>query len=390
MLKKLAPRLNYKFTVRDATIGISSLLKQKKSDALYKLFENEDIHFINHARTGLRIALSSLELPEKSRIGVQVYNCHTVFRAIQEAGFTPVFLDINEHFQLEAEDLKRKIKHIDALIVTHLFGIPAEFKRIKELAKKIPVIEDCAHSYISKYKNSYTGQFGDISIFSIGKAKFPTIGDGGFIVVNNLKYSQAIKKEIAQLPGQTYLKEVVQVLKGLLLSLAHYPIIYGSIVDRYLKKIYDEKDLSGKFKHEESKYFKVNRGIFLQGLNDHFLKKEKQRKNVQHFIKCNESQSSILDDIYNSKEMNWNCFMIPLLVNENRDVLIEILRDKGIEVGRHFSNSINWAKSYGYVAGDCLNSERISETILTIPSNYNYDYHLYEEISTQLINETID
>ena len=46
---------------------------------------------------------------------------------------------------------------------------------LKNIIKEKPLIEDCAHSFLSKKSGKLTGTFGDAAIFSFGKAKFPSI-----------------------------------------------------------------------------------------------------------------------------------------------------------------------------------------------------------------------
>ena len=94
----LKPRLNYSFFIKYFLYSIYSLFKIKDvknfnlSD-LYDLYNTKNIYFTNQARTALRISLSSLNLDQKSKIGVQVYTCPTVFEAITRAGFELVFID---------------------------------------------------------------------------------------------------------------------------------------------------------------------------------------------------------------------------------------------------------------------------------------------------------
>ena len=130
-------------------------VKWSYARAIKTLFNNGRIFYVNHGRTGIRLALSALELPEGSRVGVQVFNCHTVFNAIKTAGYNPVFIDITDQFQIDIDDLKKKSNKIDALIITHLFGIPADIDKVYDILSDIPVIEDCAHSFLSKYHKKY-------------------------------------------------------------------------------------------------------------------------------------------------------------------------------------------------------------------------------------------
>ena len=50
----------------------------------------------------------------------------------------------------------------------------------------IPIIEDCAQSIMSKYKNKMSGAWGDIGCFSAHPLKnLNAIGDAGYLTTNN-------------------------------------------------------------------------------------------------------------------------------------------------------------------------------------------------------------
>ena len=53
------------------------------------------------------------------------------------------------------------------------------------------MIEDCAHSIYSKYKNKFLGTIGDLGAFSFHETKNFPAGQGGALSVNN---SKLIKK----------------------------------------------------------------------------------------------------------------------------------------------------------------------------------------------------
>ena len=138
---------------------------------------SEDEFLLDHARSGILLALQALHLPAGSGVGVMVYNCHTVFNAVSQAGCTPVFLDVRDDLTLDLDDLRSKRTRMNALIVSHLFGILNPVSLIREEFPDLVVIEDCAHAYGLKDLT------GDVSVFSIGQGKLPSIGDGGILIV---------------------------------------------------------------------------------------------------------------------------------------------------------------------------------------------------------------
>lgn len=364
----LYPRLNYKYSVKDATISFAGLFKKSFSiKPLQDIFNSKNIVFTYHARTGLRIVLNSMGLPPNASIGVQAYNCFTVFTAIKKAGYKPVFIDIIDEFQLDLNDLEKKKDLFDALIVTHLFGIPADIDKIRAIIPKKPLIEDCAHGFLSKYKNKYVGTLGDIGIFSIGKAKFPSVGAGGFIIINNTKYVKTIQSKIQQLNENSIVSEIKSILFSLFLSFLHNPFIYFLLTFPVLKKINAKKDFGGNFRFEEKQILHVNKYLFIKRLSKFFSLKKFQCENakgLKTYYNLNQINDHLFENDYES-----NFFMVPTLVS-NRDQFIKAHYKKGVEIGSHFNQSIKWASQFGYFKGDCKNTEKIIRKAVTIPTYY--------------------
>ena len=161
----MIPRFNYSFSVRNALAALFA--KETAGAPVYsRLFPAAVVHEISHARAGIVYALAALQLRNNAQIGVQPYTCSTVLVAIQRAGFIPVFIDINKTLTLDVDDLMVKVSDLDALIVTHTFGIPANISRIREIVGNLPVIEDCAHAFSCRYQGVQVGNFFDMAVFS--------------------------------------------------------------------------------------------------------------------------------------------------------------------------------------------------------------------------------
>jgi len=101
----------------------------------------------------------------------------------------PIFADITlETFNLDPKDVERRISDkTQAIIVVHLFGMPAEMDIIMEIAEKhnLYVIEDCAQAYLAEYKGRLVGTIGHMGAFSLQQSKHITSGDGGVTITND-------------------------------------------------------------------------------------------------------------------------------------------------------------------------------------------------------------
>jgi perosamine synthetase len=95
----------------------------------------------------------------------------------------PVFCDnLPGTYGMDPADLEQKITcRTKAIIVVHLAGNPSDCDMILEIANRrgIPVIEDCAQAWGSRYKGRHVGTHGVIGCFSTNDFKHISTGDGG-------------------------------------------------------------------------------------------------------------------------------------------------------------------------------------------------------------------
>lgn len=104
-------------------------------------------------------------------------------------GATPVFVEPDEYFQMDADKIEEKItERTKAVMVVHLYGHVADMDKILAICKKhqLKLIEDCAQSHGAMYKGKMTGTFGDAGCFSFYPSKnLGAFGDAGALVTNN-------------------------------------------------------------------------------------------------------------------------------------------------------------------------------------------------------------
>ena len=89
-------------------------------------------------------------------------------------GARPVFVDVGEDFNLDVDQIEKKItKKTKCILPVHLFGRCCDMNKINQLAEKynLSVIEDAAQSFGSKIKRKFSGTFGDIGCFSLHPMK---------------------------------------------------------------------------------------------------------------------------------------------------------------------------------------------------------------------------
>jgi dTDP-4-amino-4,6-dideoxygalactose transaminase len=97
-----------------------------------------------------------------------------------------VFADVNPLTgNVTAESVQARISaRTRAVVVTHLFGNPADVEGIVEVAKgaDLPIIEDCAQAFGATVGRRHVGSLGDYGTFSLQQGKHITTGEGGLVV----------------------------------------------------------------------------------------------------------------------------------------------------------------------------------------------------------------
>ncbi|MFN5005211.1 MAG: aminotransferase class I/II-fold pyridoxal phosphate-dependent enzyme [Bacteroidota bacterium] len=115
-------------------------------------------------------------------------------------GATPVFVDSeSDTWNMDPDLLEEAIvarikvgKKPKAIILVHLYGMPAKINLISEIAKKyeIPIVEDAAEALGSNHNNQKLGTFGDLGVYSFNGNKIITTSGGGALVSRNEKWIQ--------------------------------------------------------------------------------------------------------------------------------------------------------------------------------------------------------
>lgn len=104
-------------------------------------------------------------------------------------GAIPVFADVDRAtLNVTVDTVRARLSdRTRAIIVTHLFGNPCDMRPILRLAAdhNIPVIEDCAQSFLAQYEGRQVGTLGSIGCFSLQQGKHITTGEGGIVVTND-------------------------------------------------------------------------------------------------------------------------------------------------------------------------------------------------------------
>lgn len=335
----MIPRLNIHFGIKDQAAFFSR-------HNMYIPEKNE--FMLNHSRSALALALMAMDLPKDKSVGIMIYNCHTVMSAVCKVGLSISFIDVTDELKINREDLRQKRDNISVLIITHLFGIRNDVASIKEEFPDLIVIEDCAHLYGANIT-------GDFATFSIGQGKFPSVGDGGILVVNNKKYLTCVNKLYVKLSDYSIVDECCLFIKLLVKAFLYSPFIYGIVTYHLQKRNSSMKD---------GLHWRICR--MSHGICSMYNKARANIKSdTEKQIRVAEQMTSQLKG--KSAYYGENAFMVIVRTDNPCRFQNELLR-KGIVSATHFAHCIDWAKDFGYISNSCPNAQKLVGQLTMIPT----------------------
>ncbi len=161
---------------------------------------NEGAHVaaLSSGTAAIHLALQILGVTSGDEVICQSFTFSASANPIAYLAATPVFVDSEEDTwnicpKLLEDAIINRIecgKKPKAIIAIHLYGMPYKVKEVNNIANKydIPVIEDSAEAFGSKYFGVKCGTFGEIGILSFNGNKIITTSGGGALIANNKDY----------------------------------------------------------------------------------------------------------------------------------------------------------------------------------------------------------
>ncbi len=166
-----------------------------EQDLAIQLGEGVHVGALSAGTAALHLALIILGVKAGDEVICQSITFSASANPIAYQGAIPVFVDSEKDtWNMDPELLREAIrdrfskgKKPKAIILVHLYGMPAKMDKILSVAHEfqIPVIEDAAEALGASYKGQALGTFGDIGILSFNGNKIITTSGGGAIVSKN-------------------------------------------------------------------------------------------------------------------------------------------------------------------------------------------------------------
>lgn len=311
-------------------------------------------YLLNHARSGIIMALRAA-LPNGGRVGVVAYNCHTVANAVEQVGCTPVFVDVTDDLHIDLQHLSKL--QLDALVLTNLFGIHNDITAVRQAIGSATIIVDNAHGYGLPTE-------GDFTVYSINQGKFPSLGEGGILYVNNPGYAESIQTQYAALKGYSIVQEAKLYITMLLKALMHTHWIYRALTLRIKQK---RTSVACRSEVVLKRMAKGVSRIYQRALPTIPQEIDQQLHNAQ----------TIADDLLNEKRAQrawWgeNAFML-IAQTDDLEALKNHLLQHGVESATHFARAIEWATEFGYTPSECPMAEQLTKKLVMIPTYKQID-----------------
>ena len=159
---------------------------------------------------GLIAALASCGVGIKDEVVTTPFTFAATVNSIALLGAEPIYADINkESFNLNTNEINKKItKRTKAILTVDLYGNPADYAKIRDIADKynLFIIADSSQSIGALFNGAPVSNFSDLQILSFFGTKSLTSGEGGMVLTNNKRLADKVNLLInhGQKRGETY------------------------------------------------------------------------------------------------------------------------------------------------------------------------------------------
>ena len=301
-----------------------------------KLINAKYVVSVGSGTDALMLSLKALGIREGDEVITTPYTYHATIGAIVTSGAKPVFVDVNDDYNIDESKIEKKInKKTKAILPVHWSGKICEMNVLKKISKKysIPIVEDACHAILGKYKGQYAGKLGDFGCFSMHPLKNLNIwGDGGFVVIKKKKYYE----KMLLLRNHGLINREKNLIYG---YNSRLDTIQAVVALHSLKKI---KKITNK---------RIHNSLYLE-------KKLKTLKNI--YLK---KRKKYIKEVFHLYEFR--------LKNQKvRDLLLKKLVRNGIDAKIHYPIPMHLqpaAKYLNYKKGDFPKAEIIAKTTISVP-----------------------
>lgn len=142
----------------------------------------------------LDLAVEALGLEKGDEVIMPTFTIISCAAALVRKGIKPVLVDADPYtWNMDVTQIEDKITpKTKAIMVVHLYGLPVDMDLVIDIAERhhLYIIEDGAEAHGLEYKGKKCGSFGTISAMSFYPNKHITTGEGGMVLVDDIKLKE--------------------------------------------------------------------------------------------------------------------------------------------------------------------------------------------------------
>ena len=165
--------------------------------------EDKEVVALSAGTAAVHLALLACGVGQGDEVIVQSFTFCASSHPITYLGAVPVFVDSEKETwnmspELLEEAIKDRIaktgKKPKAIVPVALYGMPYDCTRIMEIADRyaIPVVEDAAEGFGSRFKGQVLGTFGKFGVLSFNGNKMITTSGGGALICKDAESKNQI------------------------------------------------------------------------------------------------------------------------------------------------------------------------------------------------------
>jgi len=166
-------------------------------DCLAEYCSTKHAVVLSSGTAAIHLALILLGVERGDEVIASSFTFSATINPIAYLGAQPVLIDSEaDTWNMDPVLLEQALKErraqgtgrrVKAIIVVHLYGMPAKMDEVMAIANKygIPVIEDAAEALGSRFKNNQLGSIGKAGVLSFNGNKIITTSGGGALISDN-------------------------------------------------------------------------------------------------------------------------------------------------------------------------------------------------------------
>jgi len=268
---------------RDIITGIKGVFRGKEElerfkSELKEYFGVKHCFLVSSGKAALTFILQALKelYPDRDEVRIPAFSCYSVPSSIVRAGLKVKLCDINpDTLDFDFDQLSKILSQYShakasrkpnelsansyellslntqpkthnttnsinsgnstnpknrllAIIPTHLFGLPADVDRIRDLVDdpEVTIVEDAAQTMGAELNGNKLGTLGDVGFFSLGRGKALSAVEGGIILTDRNDIAEKIRSQLAVIPGYNIVSLMRLFFMAISLTLFLHPVLF--------------------------------------------------------------------------------------------------------------------------------------------------------------------